>query len=135
MIVDASVVVKWFVAEPLHEEARALLLLDTELLAPDLVAVEVANALWLKVGRDEIEAASARRVIAAVAGGGEPELRPSTPLVPRAFDLARQLDHPAYDCVYLALSEQLDLPVVTADTRLVDAASDAFGDRVLLLGG
>jgi len=49
-VVDASVVLKWFLPEP--DSAAADLLLEkflndeVELLAPDLMLVEAANALW-----------------------------------------------------------------------------------------
>jgi predicted nucleic acid-binding protein len=33
------------------------------------------------------------------------------------------LQHPVYDCVYLALALQRGLPLVTADQRLVTAAA------------
>jgi predicted nucleic acid-binding protein len=134
VIVDASVVVKWFVVEDLHPEARQLLSGSEPLLAPDLVATEVANALWVKVGRGEMDETAAVRAIAAVSGRGEPEIRPSPPLARRAFDLARALDHPVYDCVYLALAEELDVPLVTADARFATASEAAAEGRVRLLG-
>jgi predicted nucleic acid-binding protein len=134
VIVDASVVVKWFVAEKLHEDARELLTGDEPLFAPDIVAAEVANALWVKVGRGEIHDAVATRCIAAVSGRGEPELRPTTPLVSRAFQLALRLGHPVYDCVYIALAAQLDHPLVTADRRLVNAARQQAEADVRALG-
>lgn len=133
MIVDASVVVKWFVVEPLREEAREVLLADDELIAPDVVTVEVANALWAKSRRGELGSSEAARAIAAVCSGGVPQLRSTPPLVSRAFELAGLLDHPVYDCLYLALAERLDLSVVTADRRFVDAAAKAFDQRVRLL--
>ena len=40
--------------------------------------------------------------------------------VPRALDLSLLLNHPAYDCFYLALAEQLEIRLVTADTRLIN---------------
>lgn len=134
MIVDPSVVVKWFSIEPLHDEARVLLTGSAPLLAPDILPVEVANALWMKVERGELDEPEAVRAIAAVTGRGEPQLRPTPPLVRKAFEIARRLDHPVYDCVYLVLAEELDLPLITADQRFVTAARTAFGERVQLLG-
>ena len=41
------------------------------------------------------------------------------PHASRALAIARELDHPVHDCFYLALSEALDAPLVTADGRLL----------------
>ena len=43
----------------------------------------------------------------------------ATVLAPRAVAIAGQLDHPVYDCLYLALAEAEQADLVTADTRLV----------------
>ncbi|HWB71110.1 MAG TPA: type II toxin-antitoxin system VapC family toxin [Egibacteraceae bacterium] len=134
IVVDASVVVKWFTLEPLHEEARALLLGADHLLAPDIVTVEVANALWAKAGRGEISEPASSRAVAALAGGGQPQLRPSTPLVPHAFELARRLDHPVYGCLYLALAEERDARLVTADARFATTAASQAVQRIQRLG-
>ena len=49
-VVDASVVAKWFLPEPHKDNAERLLrdfLSETvELMAPDLLVVEVGNLLW-----------------------------------------------------------------------------------------
>jgi predicted nucleic acid-binding protein len=89
----------------------------------------------VKAARGEIDQAQARRVVAAVSAGGEPELRPSAPLAVRAFHLAERLDHPIYDCVYLALAEALDTALVTADGRFATAVGTTLPGRVELLGG
>ena len=41
-------------------------------------------------------------------------------LAAAAARLAIDLDHPAYDCFYLALAIQTQYPLVTADTRFHD---------------
>jgi predicted nucleic acid-binding protein len=46
LIIDACVAIKWFVPEPGHEAATALLEGNSDLLAPDWLLIEVANALW-----------------------------------------------------------------------------------------
>ena len=131
MIVDASIVVKWFTAEPLHEEALMLRIGAEPLLAPDILSAEFANAIWAKARRSEIEEAAAVSAIAAVSGRGQPQLQPTTPLVPRAFELARTLDHPVYDCIYIALAERLNTVLMTADRRLADAARSLLYVRLL----
>ena len=54
------------------------------------------------------------------------ELVPTAPLAPRAAALSRLLDHPAYDCFYLALGEQRDGTVISADRRLVLRVADTI---------
>ena len=134
MIVDASVAVKWFLTEEFHERARALLTETEPLLAPDVLSIELASALWSKARAGDIDWAQAARAIAAVAGPHPPTLQPSLPLLERAFELARSLDHPIYDCLYLALAEARDMPLVTADGRFAALAIAHGYSRVQPLG-
>lgn len=48
LVIDASVVLKWFSEEEGHPEARAILASDERLIAPDLVVVEAVYAAWSK---------------------------------------------------------------------------------------
>ena len=133
-VVDASVAAKWFVPEA--DSALADALLDDDLLAPDLLFAEVGNILWKKQMRGEMDAAAvplaARWLLQAPL-----EVFDSASLLADALALALQLQHPAYDCFYLALAERAGVPMVTADRRLharclaVDAAR--WGERVRLL--
>ena len=120
LVVDASVAVKWFVMEPLRPEARRLLEHGDALYAPDLLFAEVANVAWTMARRNEIDRDQA---LAMVAGIGDPLSRvfPSSLLRERALDIALALDHPVYDCLYLACAELADAVLVTADTRLCAA--------------
>ena len=46
-------------------------------------------------------------------------LAPTAPLSERALELAQRLDHPAYDCFYLALAESESAVLVTDDEKLI----------------
>lgn len=133
-VVDASVAAKWLAPEPDSGMAEALL--DDELVVPDLLFAEVANILWKKQMRGEMDDAAAL-VAARWLLQAPLEVHDSVGLLVDALTLALKLQHPAYDCVYLALARRIDLPLVTADRRLqsrcqaVDAAG--LGDRVQLL--
>jgi predicted nucleic acid-binding protein len=132
-VVDASVAVKWFLDEPLREPARTLVASGEELLAPDLLIVEVANVLWKRSRRGEIEPGQALRGLKTLVTG-IPVLFRGTGLVGEAFALAARLDHPVYDCLYLALAVQEDTRVVTADRRLAEAvAGTDLQERVEVL--
>jgi predicted nucleic acid-binding protein len=117
LIVDASVAIKWFIDEPGSEAARRLWRDEPELLAPDLVVAEVCNAAWRKVRLGQCDPAQAKE-IAARLRHGMLALRPTVPLASRAIELALDLDHPVYECFYLALAEGEKARLVTADRRL-----------------
>ena len=114
-VVDASVAIKWVVDEPGTQEALSLL--KHRLLAPELLVAECANILWKKVRRKELsteEAMLAARLLARA----DIELQPMRPLLEGATKLALALDHPAYDCAYLALAEFRGCDFITADETL-----------------
>lgn len=114
-IIDASVAVKWVVED--EGTADALAVLETHpLSSPDLLIAECANIFWKKVRLgelDEEEASLAARLIERA----DIEILPTRHLLERAARLAIALDHPAYDCVYLAVALERDWPFVTADVR------------------
>ena len=116
-VVDASIAIKWVIPEILSEAADRLRDGDDDFVAPDLLLVEVANALWRKTTAKEISPREADAF--DLVGQSGIDLRPTGPLLPRAMDVARRLDHPVYDCVYLALAERERAALVTADQRLL----------------
>jgi len=117
-VIDASVALKWFVAEALSDVAEELLLSPADLHAPDLLVVEVTNAAWKKVLRGEIGRSQAKLMAVAIHRGG-PTLYPSELFIERALEIALVLDHPVYDCLYLACAESLEASLVTTDARLL----------------
>lgn len=117
LVVDASVALKWFVEEDGSPRAVGLLEGPDWLIAPDLIVAEVCNAGWRAVRAGTMlpgqhDHAAARLAIVF------DELLPLAPLAGRAATLSRALDYPAYDCFYLALAEQRNARLVTADDRL-----------------
>lgn len=123
-VVDASVALKWVLDEP--GSAAASGLLDGRgLFAPPLLAIEVANALWVATRRGQLTGAEAEDALDLILRAPFQPLPPGLRLPLRALELARLLDHPVYDCVYLALAIRLERPVVTADRRFAAAASRA----------
>ncbi|MBV9290696.1 MAG: type II toxin-antitoxin system VapC family toxin [Hyphomicrobiales bacterium] len=71
-----------------------------------------------KVQRDELsedEALLAANLLQAA----DVELLPMRSLLAIATRMAVELNHPAYDCVYLALAAENDCQLVTADERLL----------------
>ena len=122
-VCDASILFKLVVVEPDSAQATNLVR-STRVIVPEFVLLEVGNALWLRIRRGSIDVAEAARLLEHVRGLGF-ETRPIWPLVTRALTIAGTIGHPIYDCLYLALSESLNIPLVTADRRFLDAVRRA----------
>jgi predicted nucleic acid-binding protein len=120
LVVDASVAIKWLIDE--HDSALADRLLDEahDFLAPELIIAEVISAAWKQHRRGNIGGAQYDNIVARLVDGPITS-RPLQPLAGSAAGLARELDHPIYDCFYVALAEAEVAPLVTADRRLVAA--------------
>ena len=133
MIVDANIVVKWFVAEADSEAALAVRL-QGELFAPDIMLIEYRNALLKKVRRQAISPDEARRAESEI-DSAEITILPAAPLLNDAFQLALDLREPIYDCIYLAAAIVSDRVLVTADQRFAAKVRGADGasDRIKLL--
>ncbi len=133
MVIDASVAFKLVVEEPDSGEAVAWLG-RTELVAPTLIHTEVGNALWKQVLRKEIVADDELGARLADLGSYIRTVD-ELPFVPRALELAIELRHPMYDCVYLAVAEAEEDRLLTADRRFVRATEKTrYAARVVALG-
>ena len=132
-VVDASVAVKLLVDEPDSDAARELAANGQELHAPRLMVSEVANALWRKARLGQIERADAGAALVLLS---DMPMRwnDDETVSADAVRLALALDHPVYDCMYLALAHRIGATVVTADRRFVTAAAPTqHGEAVLTL--
>ncbi len=120
LVVDASVAVKWLVAEEGSDAANCLLVDGFDLFAPRLMVSEIANTLWRKARQGEIERGRVSELMAAVPG--MPVLWSADETVgAAAVRIALALDRPVYDCVYLALAQSIGTKMVTADMLFVNA--------------
>ena len=129
VVIDASIGLKWVFEEAGTEAALALR--GEPLIAPALWLAEVANGLWRHVRLGEITAQEAASRMSELAAAPVASFA-IEPHVPRALELAMELNHPVYDCIYLALALHHDTHVVTDDRRFAAAAS-GLRDRVRLL--
>ena len=105
LVLDASAVVRIIEASP--EAALMVQALDAAdlVLAPELMLTELANTLWKLRRADRLN-----------------DLDPQE-LLAEALALACHLNHPVYDCLYLALARREAAVLVTADKRLQQLAA------------
>ena len=132
LVVDASVVIKWHVTEVHTHAARQLLGDDAPALhVPDLVFPEVGNILWKKVRRGDLTEEQAHGIVHLVAVAPL-AVHPSAPLLQAAHEIAVRTGRTVYDSLYVALAEQIDGRLVTADEKLYNALKDGpLGARIL----
>ena len=124
IVMDASVLVKAFVEEPLSDRADRLLAhltrSGTQIHVPELLYIEVANILWKSVRRSRVSAQDAQAILSAVHTLNLIAHR-MTEVTEVALGIALAHQITAYDASYVALAELLGLTLVTADDQLVDA--------------
>ena len=118
IVVDASVVVKWFNPEELSTKALKLRSKYTNaqvrLFAPNLLAYEVINALrWNKEfnEKDVLSASQSLKDIGIVYKDFSLE---------SAIKIAYRYGLTVYDATYLALAKELHGLLVTADKKLIE---------------
>ena len=130
LVIDASAAVKWVLEEPGSDQAEALL--EEDLIAPPLFETECANVLWKAWRRGEISADEARTKLADILAG---EIVLRQPVLSEALSIATRLDHPVYDCTYVALALEQDVAFATADRKLINKLKRAgVGLRLILVG-
>jgi predicted nucleic acid-binding protein len=118
LVLDASVVIKWFIPEGDRRAADELRASGARFAAPDLLFVESANILWKLVRRGEIEPGRAIEVIDEIVAAPW-VIHANRSLAPDAIDLALATGVSAYDASYVALAARLDTICITADQKLV----------------
>ena len=129
-VVDTSVAIKWVIEE--EDSGTAELLQDTDMVAPALFRIEAANVLRTLAMREAISARQALDLFTFLQGAPVTIIDADEALEHRALELAHELRHPVYDCVYLAVGERMDRTLVTADRRFLSAlASTPYSSRAM----
>ena len=105
VVVDASVIAAAFFPEPHSMEANALLDSGSSLFAPDLVYAEVANVIWKRHARGEIDDKDAVDLLSDATRSFAGNYAVKT-TGQDALELAIRTGRTAYDCLYLALAVQ-----------------------------
>lgn len=126
VVLDASVVVALYVDEQSSEDAHRAMVAaknaKAELLAPELLIIEVANALWKAVSSDRLGHQDAVSALADLSRLEALSLQSISSLVADAFELALQHELTAYDATYAALARSVDGVLISGDRQLVECA-------------
>ncbi len=132
-VLDASVVMKWFIPE-MHWEKAALLksYSESSLHAPDFFQLECTSILSKKVRRKELqmsEASMIQELLLTV----PVHVYPWQDLLIEAGQVAHETYRSVYDCLYLVLAKHLNGKMITADKKLYLAmkGSAEWGSHLL----
>jgi predicted nucleic acid-binding protein len=121
-VVDASVLVKWFLHHQEADRDRALALRDlhisgqSKIHIPQLVLLEVLNAIRFNPKADEETAEAALEALQDL----NLETKPvDGDLLRKANAIAWAYKIAIYDALYVAMAEQVGYPLITADEVMV----------------
>lgn len=117
IVVDASVAVKWLIAE--EHSALAEALRGRSMIAPALLPIECGNALLRRARSGDLPAESVVGKVRALRVAPV-RLVPAERHLEAAIKLATQLRHSLYDCLYLALALGERVQLITADQRFAE---------------
>ena len=139
LVIDASVLIKFYVPEILSDRAERLLAKvekkDLDLLAPDLIYPEAGNILWKKQRPRELTRSEVEEIADAILSLPL-KIEASRSLLPLAVDIAIAYGITVYDALYLSLAKVYETTMITADRKLVEAlARTDLRDSVTWLGG
>lgn len=121
-VLDSAIALRWILPE--EDAAQAVALRQKlwsgrdELFAPDVFPVEVAHSLTRAERQQRIPIGQAKVFLAYILAA-PPIFHASLPLLDRALEISSQHRIGVYDCLYVALAEQLNCDLITCDERLI----------------
>jgi len=123
-VVDTNICIKQFIADPLTPKVN--LLFDhlanpeTEIFVPDLFYIECANSFW-KYVRAGMYTVSEVQLDLSTLKTFPLRVVSTASLMEDAVSIALAHGISAYDASYVALSQQVNAPLLTLDAKLVRA--------------
>jgi predicted nucleic acid-binding protein len=137
IVIDASVAVKWYLPECGTDAAIELAANGDQLVAPELIRLEVISAITRRVRVGEATASEAKaqceRWLTHLTDGVV-SLVPEQDLLHDSIDLSLKLKHPLLDCMYLAAARRVEAHFLTADRVFHDRAKP-FYKKISMLAG
>jgi predicted nucleic acid-binding protein len=128
-VLDANVALKWVLSEPEADKALRVRAefeaAQLELIVPDVFPVEVAHALTRAERRRLIQVGDASFLLADITSTLIP-MHDCRVILQRAVTISSQMRCGVYDCLYVALAEQENCEVLTADDKMVKRLQPNF---------
>jgi len=123
VVADSNVLVKWFIPEDYHEEAKALLrdhlYGSITVIAPRYALLEFANTLRKYVAKKLISTDKIRDAYRLLIESAPQLVEEKEELVRQAMEYSIQRGITVYDAYYVIVANELNTVVYTADERLL----------------
>lgn len=128
LVLDASVIIKWFTQEEKREQAIDLrekhINGDIEIVVPDLILYEVSNALRFNPNFKECDI---KEAIQSLFDIDINIVVPVQETLQEAVDIAYSKNITIYDAFYIALAQTIGFDFITADKKLYEKTKDIGG--------
>lgn len=118
VVIDAGVAFSCLVEGEQTAKALTLMRENEVVLAPEMLLVEVASALWKHVRFAAMPAAHASELLQSLRSW-DTELTPTADLTGAAFAIACETGCGVYDALYVALARVRGATLVSLDRKLV----------------
>lgn len=134
IVVDASVAVKWLIAEEGSDAARELLSGGELLVVPSPAQVEVPGAMLRKLRAGILDESETRGCLELWNDLLKESIRVVAfeAVLERAAKIAIACSQPLIDCIYVATAENCGAKLITADAALQTRCKRAFKGIALL---
>lgn len=124
IVIDASVLVKFFLDEDQDADAATTLLetfrrMTVDFAIPEFALIECVNTFWRRAREGSLSAVEAERTTRELQRfSADLVVAPIVSILPDMIRRSSHIDHPVYDMVFLALAEARGVPFITADRTL-----------------
>ena len=125
-VLDASALLRLMTAQPEAVKLEERLTAASLVIAPALLLTEVANVLWKLQRAKALPDGAGPQDLLRTAAELVDHLEPDRSLQAEALALAIRLNHPVYDCLYLALARREAARLVSCDQRLLRLAEQVL---------
>jgi len=132
LVLDASIIIKWFTKEENRDKAiairKAFIENEIEIAVPDLILYEISNALK---HNPLFTSENVKEAIDSLLEIGIDIIIPIPETIHRAIDIAFSSKISLYDAFYIALALDLGFDFITADKKLYEKTKE-YGNILLL---
>ncbi len=135
VVVDASVATMWYLPQTNSEQAIGLLGSSHDLVAPNLIRIEVGSALLRGLRRNELTREETMKAIRSLLPEAVRLLSTSAEQVEASLEIAVEHGGSIYDAIYIALARSLDAPISTNDVDMAATARKAEVQASLIAAG